>query len=192
MKTNLKLSLVTGLLLVAGLAYSQAPMMGGGMHEGMHGQGMDQPGMGGMGHMDPAKMQAMMDKRHAALKAELKLTPAQEPAWAAFMEAHKAPAGKMGKPEMPDMSKLTTPERIDKMKELRARRMSEMAAEMDKRGAATKVFYAALTPEQQKLFDAHEMKGHNMKGHGMKGHEMKGHDMPMGKHGTVPAMPASK
>jgi Spy/CpxP family protein refolding chaperone len=180
MKTNLKLSLVTGLLLAAGVAYSQAPMMGCDMHEGMQSHGMDHPGMGGMGHMDPTKMQAMMDKRHAALKAQLKLTPAQEPAWAAFMEAHKPPAGKLGKPEMPDMSKLTTPERIDKMRELHAQRVSERAAEMDKRGAATKTFYAALTPEQQKLFDAHEMKGHGMKGH----------DMPVGQHGNMPAMPA--
>jgi Spy/CpxP family protein refolding chaperone len=173
MKTNLKLSLVAGLMLAAGLAYSQAPMMGGGMHEGMQGHGMQ--------NMDPAKMQAMMDKRHAALKALLKLTPAQEPAWTAFMDAHK-PAGKMGKPEMPDMSKLTTPERVDKMRELHAQRVSERTAEMDKRGAATKTFYAALTPDQQKLFDAHDMKGHDMQGHGKS----------MGKHGNMPAMPASK
>jgi Spy/CpxP family protein refolding chaperone len=171
MKTNLKLSLVAGMLLVAGVAYSQAPAMGCDMGAGMQGHGM--------GRMDPAKMQAMMDKRHAALKAQLKLTPAQEPAWAAFMEAHKLPAGKMGRPDMPDMSKLTTPERIDKMKEMRAQRMSEMAMAMDQRGAATKTFYAALTPEQQKLFDAHEMKGHDMKGRGM----------GMGQHG-MPPMPA--
>jgi hypothetical protein len=172
MKTKLKLSLVAGMLLVAGLAYSQAPMMGDGMHEGMPGPGMR--------HMDPAKMQAMMDKRHAALKAQLKLTAAQEPAWTAFMEAHKMPMGKMAKPDMPDMSKLTTPERIDKMKEVRAQRMSDMAAAMDQRGAATKTFYAALTPEQQKLFDAHEMKGHDMKGHGM----------AMGKGGNTAPAPA--
>jgi hypothetical protein len=171
MKTNLKLSLVAGMLLVAGVAYSQAPMMGCDMREGMQGHGM--------GQAAPAKMQAMMDKRHAALKAQLKLTPAQEPAWAAFMEAHKLPAGKMGRPDMPDMSKLTTPERIDKMKEMRAQRMSEMAAAMDQRGAAAKTFYAALTPEQQKLFDAHEMRGHDRKGHGM----------GMGKH-EMPPMPA--
>lgn len=177
MKTNLKLSLVTGLLLAVGLAYAQAPMMGCDMHEGMRGHGMDHPGMG---HMDPAKMQAMMDKRHAALKAELKLTPAQEPAWAAFMDAHKLPAGKMGKPEMPDMSKLNTPERIDKMKEIRMQRMAEMAAEMDKRDAATKTFYAALTPEQQKLFDTHIKQGHGMRGH----------NKPMGQHGDMPPMPA--
>jgi hypothetical protein len=93
---------------------------------------------------------------------------------------------------MPDMSKLTTPERVDKMREVHAQRVSERTAEMEKKGAAVKAFYAALTPEQQKLFDAHEMKGHDMKSHDMKGHDMKGHDMPMGKHGNMPAAPASK
>ena len=176
MKSNLKISLVAGLLLAAGLAYSQAPMMDGGMHEGMpgmqgmQGHGMEHPMMGGK---DQAKMQAMMDKRHAALKAELKLTPAQEPAWTAFMDAHKAPAGMMGKPDMPDMSKLTTPERIDKMKEMHAKHVGERTAEMEKRGAATKAFYAALTPEQQKIFDAHGMAGHDKAMNKMGKHEHK-------------------
>ncbi len=164
MKTNLKISLVAGLLLAAGLAYSQSPMggMGGGqcdmMGGGMQGHGMSHRGMG---KMDPAKMQAMMDKRHAALKTQLKITAAQEAAWTSFMDSHKMPAGMMGKqpPAMADMAKLTTPERIDKMKEMRTQRMGEMTAAMDKRAEATKVFYAVLTPEQQKVFDAHAMMG---------------------------------
>jgi protein CpxP len=164
MKTNLKISLVAGLLLAAGLAYSQSPMGGGqcdmmgGPHGGMQGHSMSQRGMG---KMDPTKMQAMMDKRHAALKTQLKLTTAQEGAWTSFIDAHKAPAGMASKqpPAMPDMAKLSTPERIDKMKEMRAQRMSDMATAMDKRGEATKVFYAALTPEQKKTFDAHAMMG---------------------------------
>ena len=170
MKTNLKISLITGLLLVAGLVHAQSPMggsmggMGGGQCDMMGGKqgGMHGPGMGhrGMGQMDPAKMQAMMDKRHAALKTQLKLTAQQEPAWAAFMESHKAPAGMKDKPAaMADLSKLSTPERIDKMKELRSQHMGEMTAAMDKRGAATKAFYAVLTPEQQKTFDASMMMG---------------------------------
>ena len=131
MKTNLKISLVAGLLLAAGLAYSQAPMGGGqcDMMGGMQGQGM---GHRGMGKMDPAKMQAMMDKHHAALKAQLKITPAQEAAWTSFVDAHKAPAGMVDRQAvMADMAKLTTPERIDKMKEIRAQRMGEMTAAMD-------------------------------------------------------------
>ena len=162
MKTNLKISLVAGLLLAAGLAYSQAPMADvqcdmTGPHGYMQGQGMSRHGMG---RLDPAKMQAMMDKRDAALKAQLKLTPAQETAWTAYAASHKLPAGMLGQPSaMPDLAKLTTPERIDKMKELRAQHISEMTAAMDKRAEATKAFYAVLTPEQQKVFDAQTMQG---------------------------------
>jgi protein CpxP len=57
---------------------------------------------------------------------------------------------------------LTTPQRIDKMKEMRTQRMADMSAAMDKRGEATKTFYAALTPDQQKVFDAqHARHGHH-------------------------------
>lgn len=162
MKTNLKISLVAGLLLAAGLAYSQ-PRTGGaqcdmtGPHGYMQGQGM---GHHGMGRMDPARMQSMMDKRHAALKAQLKLTPAQEAAWTSFVASHKSPAGMKAQPAaMADLAKLTTPERIDKMKELRVQHMGEMTAAMDKHAEATKTFYAVLTPEQQKVFDSHTMQG---------------------------------
>jgi Spy/CpxP family protein refolding chaperone len=162
MKTNLKISLVAGLLMAAGLAYSQGPMGGAqcdmtGPHGAMQGQGMSHRGMG---KMDPAKLQAMMDKRHAALKTQLKITPAQEAAWTDFLASHKAPAGMMGQSAvMPDMAKLTTPERLDKMKELRAQHMAAMTAAMDQRTEATKAFYAVLTPEQQKMFDAHTLQG---------------------------------
>lgn len=162
MKTNLKISLVAGLLLAAGLAYSQAPTAGAqcdmmGPHGYMQGHGMNHRSMG---RMDPARMQSMMDKRHAVLKTQLKLTPAQEAAWTTFVASHKPPAGIKGQPvAMPDMAKLTTPERIDKMKELRAQHMGEMTAAMDKHAEATKAFYAVLTPEQQKVFDAQAMQG---------------------------------
>ena len=65
------------------------------------------------------------------------------------------------------MDKLTTPQRIDKMRELRSQRMTAMTALMDKRGEATKAFYAALSPDQQKVFDAeHKMRGdHHGGGH---------------------------
>lgn len=162
MKTNLKISLVAGLMLAAGLAYSQAPMAGAqcdmtGPYGYMQGQGMSRHGMG---RLDPARMQAMMDKRHAALKVQLKITPTQEAAWTDFLASHKAPAGMKGQPAaMPDMSKLTTPERLDKMKELRAQHVGEMTAAMDQRAMSTKAFYAVLTPEQQKVFDAQAMQG---------------------------------
>lgn len=105
-----------------------------------------------MGRHDPAKMQERMAKRAAELKAKLKLTPAQEPAWTTFTTSMQPPAPH-ARMERGDMEKLTTPERIDKMRAMRAQR----AAEMDKRAEAVKTFYAALTPEQQKVFDSNAM-----------------------------------
>jgi periplasmic protein CpxP/Spy len=105
--------------------------------------------------------QERMAKRQAELKAKLKITPAQEGAWTTFTASMQPPAhmvGGMGMRHDPkvqaEMAKLTTPERIDKMRTLRAERMTAMTAEMDKRGAATKAFYAVLSSEQKAVFDA--------------------------------------
>lgn len=159
MKTNLKLSLLAGLLAVAGVVYAQGPM--GGLGDSAMGPGM------GMRHdrmdkMDPARMQAMMEKRDALLKAQLKLTPAQEGAWKAFVDARKPsapPADLQQRPDPIEMAKLTTPERLDKMKALHEERMKTMTAAMAKHEEAIRTFYAALTPEQQKVFDAVSMQG---------------------------------
>ena len=79
-----------------------------------------------------------------------------------------------------DMDKLTTPERIDKMRTLRAERMTTMNAEMDKRGTATKAFYAVLSSEQKAVFDAVSMHGGR---HGVGGeHGGRGEHGRMGHH----------
>ncbi len=130
-----------------------------------------------MGQRDPAKMQAWMAKRQAELKAKLKITPAQEGAWTAFTAAMQPPA-RMGErasaEQRAEFDKLNTPARIDKMRAMRTQRMADMSAAMDKRGEATKTFYAALSPEQQKTFDAEHLKmsqrhgrGHHEGGMGM-------------------------
>ena len=109
-----------------------------------------------MGHHDPAKMQAWIAKRQAEMKAALKITPAQEGAWTAYTASMQPPpyGARPTAEQRAELDKLGTPQRIDKMRELRAQRMADMAAKMDKRGEATKTFYAALTPDQQKGFDA--------------------------------------
>lgn len=163
MKTGLKLSLIATLLAVAGVAYSQGPMSG--QCDPMMGPGMGMQGSdwhkGHMRNMDPARMQARMEKHQAVLKAQLKLTPAQEGAWTAFADSMKPAAAMMSmqRPDPVEMAKLTTPERLDKMKALRDERMKTMTAAMDKHVEATKTFYAALTPDQQKVFDATSMQG---------------------------------
>ncbi len=129
-----------------------------------------------MGHHDPARMQAMVAKRQSDMKAKLNITPAQEGAWTRFTAAMQPPE-RMHTRQTPEQragfEKLGTPERIDKMRAMRAQHMSEMSAQMNKRGEATKTFYAALTPEQQKVFDTEHQKhgkhgghwGHNGAGH---------------------------
>ncbi|MDT4860280.1 LTXXQ motif family protein [compost metagenome] len=98
-----------------------------------------------------------------------------------------------------DWSKLTTPQRLDKMQALRAERDAQMAKRID----ATKSFYAALTPEQQKVFDAQSHRGFRHAGlkgergmgrHGgsMGGHHGKGGMSGMGGMGCdSPAQPRS-
>lgn len=128
-----------------------------------------------MGRHDPAQMQARMVNRQTDLKAKLKLTPAQEGAWTAFTASMQPPARdpRMTPEQRAAMDKLTTPERIDKMRALRSQRMTEMNASMDKRGDATKNFYAALNADQKNVFDSQRMgKGgmNGMRGQGGMGH----------------------
>jgi protein CpxP len=116
------------------------------------------------------KMQAHAAKRMAKLKTELAITPAQEGAWSNFTAAMQPAAHRSGdRPDRKAMhaefEKLTTPQRIDKMRAMRTERMATMTAAMDQREEATKNFYAALTAEQQKTFDAKSMRMGPM-GHG--------------------------
>ena len=153
-------------LLLAGLmagaatsALAQTPPAGP-----VGGPGGEHRSMMRHGPMDPAKMQAMMAQRQAALKETLKITAAQEGAWSAFTSSMQPPADlhKRRMAMRAEMDKLTTPERIDRMRALR----TERDAEMDKRANATKSFYAALSPEQQKVFDAERMGGADGHGYG--------------------------
>ena len=112
-----------------------------------------EPGAGHhkMGQRDPAKMQAWMAKRQAEMKTRLKITAPQEGAWNTFTAAMQPSGHSWGQRDMTaqraELAKLTTPERIDKMREMRTQRAE-----------ATKTFYATLTPEQQKTFDAEQLK----------------------------------
>jgi periplasmic protein CpxP/Spy len=128
--------------------------------------------------------QEHLAKRQAGLKAALKITPEQESAWITYttvMQSQANMAGsKMGVRYDPkveaDMAKLTTPERIDKLRALRAERMTMMNAEMDKRGAATKAFYAVLSSEQKTVFDSLAIQRGRHGEHGKKGgHGHMGH-----------------
>lgn len=156
MHTRFHSFVLAGLMAGAGFAAMAQPAGGpDGAGRPMAGASGPMGGQRGMhGRMDPAKMEAMMTKRHDALKAKLKLTPEQEGAWTAFSAAMKPPAvSDMKRPDRAELDKLTTPERIDKMRALRHERTTAMNAAMEKREDAIKTFYAALNSDQKKIFD---------------------------------------
>jgi periplasmic protein CpxP/Spy len=111
------------------------------------------------GRHDPARMEQMrakmeqrMAERLGELKQKLAITPAQEGAWAAWTAALKPTPRQRG--DRAEFQRLTTPERIDRMRVVRA----ERNAAMDKRMDATKVFYGQLGAEQKKTFDAESLR----------------------------------
>jgi len=120
----------------------------------------------GRPHHDPAKMQERIAKRQAELKQKLQITPAQESAWTSFTAAMQ-PGARPQRPDRDAIAKMSTPDRIDHMRALRNTRI----AEMDRRGDATKTFYAALTPDQKKVFDSETAKRFQGRhgGHGHRG-----------------------
>ena len=94
-------------------------------------------------------------KHLAQLKSKLHLTSAQQPAWEAFLKSMMTlPEFSGGLYEPVAMAKLTTPERIEKMNALHDQNFSSMQAHMKQRGEAVMQFYAQLSAEQQKNFDA--------------------------------------
>ena len=152
MTISFKPLLLAALLAGASISANAQGMGMGGQHAGPTGQHQ---------RMDPAKMQEMMAKRQAELKTRLNISAAQEGAWNAFIASMQPPAGRgpANRQQMhEEMAKLSTPERIDRMNAMKAERDARMA----QRQEATKALYAALTPEQQKVFDANALR----RGHG--------------------------
>ncbi len=145
------------LALVAGAAFAHTTPAAHGDHHASRGA------------HHPAAMQQHVDRHLTELKQSLQLTPAQEPAWAQFASAMR-PAGKPpARPDPAAMASMTTPQRLEQMQAMR----QQHQAEMDKRMSAIRGFYAVLTPEQQKRFDAQAMRhmgGHEGKRDGHRHH----------------------
>jgi protein CpxP len=122
------------------------------------------------GQMMPG-MKARHEQHLQALKAKLQLSAEQEPAWTTFASAMAMPAQRPARPDWKEIANLSTPERIDRMKALRQQRQTEMNAQMDRRGEASKAFYASLNAEQKKTFDDETRKHMAQRGeHGTHGH----------------------
>jgi hypothetical protein len=187
--SSLRLALLAGLALPLGLATASLaqdapPAPPAGDAAGMHHEHM----------RDPAERRAHMAEH---LSTVLQLQPSQQGALAAFLDAMK-PSGDM-KAHMEhadgDEAHLPAPERMDHM----LAHIDAMRAHLATATAATKAFYAQLTPSQQKAFDdlAPMVMMHHMGGHGEHHHDgdgdMMGHhhdgdgaDHPMGPGGQPP------
>jgi protein CpxP len=127
-------------------------------------------GMARHGH-DREEMHKKMEAHRAAmaqdLRTVLKLRPDQEAAFAAFQASMAPPPrDERMKHDHAAMETLTTPQKLDMMQA----RMTEHLARMQKHIQAVKTFYAALSPEQQHVFDA-LARMHGMHGGGFGGHE---------------------
>ena len=116
-----------------------------------------------------ARMEAERAQRMDNLHTVLRLKPGQEGAWRTFMSDTTMSRGEYGDPreQMQAMQSMTTPQRLDMM----VQHMDQHAQAFHKRADATKAFYAQLSPEQQKVFDAsmglqHEGRHGHMRHHG--------------------------
>ena len=162
--------LTAGLLAgLAASAFAQAPAPAGNPARTDAQQHMHR----GAGPMDPARMQerrARMEQRMAErmefFKFKLKVTPAQEAAWNTWTTAMKPAANRPQRPDRAEFERLSTPERIDRMRAMRTTRQAEMDKKMD----ATKTFYTALNADQKKVFDAASLKMLQHRGGGRGGH----------------------
>ena len=130
-----------------------------------------------------AMMHEHMEAHAKAMHDILNIRPDQEAAWQAFLAS-------MVPPHHEDMEHhgdghgmaMTTPERLDHMSAM----MAEHQAAFQRHAEAVKRFYAVLTPQQQKAFDAlSEMMMHHMGHDGAMGH----HGMGMGHDGPPPPPP---
>ena len=161
-------------------AFAQAPLTAPPPPAAAAQPGAQAPAKSQLKRVDRAeRMQAHRAQHLADLKEKLKLTPAQESAWSSFTTAQQPPArpdAAQREARRAEFAKLTTPQRLDRMQA----RQAERSAMFAKRADATRSFYAALTPDQQKTFDAESMARFGQRGHG-------GHGGPGGHHHGGPA-----
>ncbi|MGZ8316047.1 MAG: Spy/CpxP family protein refolding chaperone [Telluria sp.] len=160
----LRKSIVIG-LTVLGLGSAVLPSFAA--EEGRQGHAMTEQQRAARHAEFRTKRAEHVAQRQAKLHDALKLTAAQEPAWAAYQAAIKPAGAPLARGERGDWKAMTAPQRMEKRIEMGKLRIARMEAHL----AATKSLYAALSPEQQKLFDENSKRGHGKKHRGMhRGH----------------------
>jgi Spy/CpxP family protein refolding chaperone len=135
---------------------------------GAHAQTTDH----GMQHQKPTPEQRAQfrAKRIAKLHDELKITPAQENAWNAFVTSMQPPVRQPH--DRAAWANLTAPERMAKMIE----RQKQRTAALEQRQASLNTFYSVLSADQKKTFDEKAARlGHRGHfGHGRRGNTAQG------------------
>jgi hypothetical protein len=113
------------------------------------------------------RMQAHREAHLHALHDLLNIHPDQEAAFQAFAQSMHADKGDWrGRHDAEAGAPLTTPQRLDRMEA----RMAERDAAFKRRADAVRTFYAALSPDQQRTFDAlHDLAGGHHHGMGSEG-----------------------
>lgn len=106
--------------------------------------------------------------RQAKLQEALKLTPAQQPVWQAFVASMTPPQGEGAQQRLSreQRAALTAPQRLERRIAMQKQRVARMEARL----SALNSLYAALTPEQRKVFDEQKQGrrgGRHHGGHGM-------------------------
>lgn len=139
MKTLHKAFVISATVLGLGFSAATMPAMAS---EGQHQQYAATK-------FDPVKMQERMERRTQRMHGALKITPAQEGAWQAYMSALKSNMQQRPHFDRAAFKSMPAPERMEKRIEMAKSRILRMENNL----AVTKTFYAQLTPEQQKLFD---------------------------------------
>lgn len=159
----------------AGAAFAQTAAVQS--TEGRHGHAMTVEQHAAHKAERHAKMAERQAQRAAKLRAELKLTPQQEPAFAAFLAAGKPaqrPDARIGG-ERAELAALPAPQRL----QLQIERQKQRTARMEARLAALNSFYAVLTPEQKQVMDSKAMRfGGKHRGH-------RGHGAHHGQRGAA-------
>jgi len=122
---------------------------------GAHAQTADQPTTPQARHGAHAQHQKLTPEQRAQFRAqriaklhdELKITPAQENAWKAFVASMQPPAHQQH--DRAAWANLTAPERMAKMIE----RQKQRTAALEQRQGALNTFYSVLNADQKKTFD---------------------------------------
>ena len=113
-----------------------------------------------------AKWSERAAQRQQKMREQLKLTPAQDAAFATYLAAVK-PGAHADKVERDAWKTISAPARMEQHIAMSKNRIGMMETRL----AALNTFYAVLTHEQKKTFDAQALRrGWGGKGHG-KGHE---------------------